>query len=204
MLGALGWLAACTGGSDTLFGGPGRGANEPVGGHGGAVGGGGTTTTSWTTTTTSWTTTTTSWTTTTTDTTTTTSSTTTGSGGDGGGPTCYPPSHQCGQNCVGNTPETGCFLSWSCQPCPTVAHAISTCTPSGQCAHQCSPPYTPNGNQCVCPTQCCDPADCQPPAVCTNGQCVGGACDPTMCLFDCLVNGYAQGVCDAQGNCVCS
>jgi len=197
-LGAL----ACSG-EEAPFGGSGN-HGVPVGGDGGigpttsttssgATGGSGTSTTTDTGTTTS------------TDTGPTTSTTTNagGAGGEGGSPTCSPPMHWCGDDCAGNTPETGCFLSGSCAPCSPVTHANLTCTGAGECAFECQAPYTPAGDECVCPTECCAASDCQFPAVCTNGTCGSTACDDISCMLECYMGGYLSGVCVGD-DCVCS
>lgn len=195
LLALVGW-EACVGGGQDLFGPSGHGAGGPVGGQGGSAGAGGTTITSSTSSTSSTTTTTTG--TTTTSTTSTTSTTTTSSS-----TACYPPNHECGLYCVGNTAATGCFLSQSCLPCPSVDHATMGCSAFGQCVFSCVSPYTKSGNGCVCPTECCGAQDCQSPATCSNGQCVS-TCDPTTCLFNCMLSGHTQGICGANGDCICS
>ena len=127
-----------------------------------------------------------------------------GTGGMGGdpGPTCDPPQHLCGGICTGNTPATGCYQSVSCTPCPTVTNGSATCDANGQCAAMCNSPYVANGNQCVCPSQCCTNADCSGNATCQNGTCVQqSTCDEGLCIFQCGLQSMF-GVC-VNDMCVC-
>lgn len=77
-----------------------------------------------------------------------------GAGGSGAGPpVCVPPEHACPSLpvCAPNNPETGCFASPDCAPCPSPpANGVSTCTQAGQCDFSC-PGYKKEGNACICP-----------------------------------------------------
>lgn len=129
-------------------------------------------------------------------------------GGDGGSggvgdKRCEPPQHICSNVCEGNTPQTGCYQSTSCNPCPFVTNGTTKCTNDGLCDFDCAAPYVKSGSICSCPTQCCSNEDCSNSFLCENGQCVE-PCDQALCTALCLIqNKY--GVCLARlGNqCVC-
>jgi len=102
-----------------------------------------------------------------------------GSGGDGG---CGPQEHECSGNCTGNTPQSGCYQSQTCTPCPPVTNGMPTCTTNGVCDFTCTPPYQKSGSSCACLQQCCTNTDCSGPTTCQNGQC---QCDNTACTSYC-------------------
>lgn len=136
--------------------------------------------------------------------TTSTDSTSTDTGGAGvgaGGPQCDPPEHLCGTSCVGNTPNTGCYQSTTCDPCPTPGNGTSTCTGDGLCDIQCYPPYVRDGDQCVCGAECCSPTDCPFPwQECDGGDC---ACEQGLCIQFCAFQ-LKVGMCEPLfDNCLC-
>lgn len=180
-------------------------------GNGGAGGSGGGTTTSTTTSTTTTSTSSTSSSTTTTSTTsssTTTTSTTSTTTGNG----CLFQQHKCNGTCVDNTPETGCFLSSSCDPCPMPAmNGIALCTGNGTCDLKCDAGYVPNSTKTGCdpippPPSCCDDADCPNPFnPCIAGFCqfpFGAVCMPAGCdaYCQCMAGGMpgSTGTCDTS------
>lgn len=116
-------------------------------------------------------------------------------------PECDPGKHLCGGICVGNTPQTGCYQSVACTPCPSVTYGTTTCTSDGLCDFTCTSPYQKSGNTCSCPMQCCSSLDCSGGQTCENGQCVT-PCSDSDCLFDCVLMGYLFGSCQG-GQCVC-
>ena len=121
-------------------------------------------------------------------------------GGGAGSPMCTPPEHLCGGICVGNTPQTGCYQSTSCNPCPFVTNGTTKCTNDGLCDFDCAAPYVKSGSICSCPTQCCSNADCSGGATCENGQCVE-PCDQVLCTALCLIQNKV-GLCQ-NNQCVC-
>jgi hypothetical protein len=91
--------------------------------------------------------------------------------------------HLCNGNCVGNTPQSGCYNSASCTSCPGVPNGTPTCTGDGFCDFTCTPPYQKSGNTCACLSQCCVDQDCSGPNTCQNGQC---QCDGSLCQTQCM------------------
>jgi len=126
----------------------------------------------------------------------------TSGGGRGGEAPCEPQQHVCDGSCVGNTPETGCSGSTTCDPCaapPMFANGI--CTPEGQCDFLCMPPYTKGDMACTCTTECCSDPDCASPNICFHAQC--DACT-IACPFKCLEEKGCPGHCDSdQCQCDC-
>jgi hypothetical protein len=108
---------------------------------------------------------------------------------------CDPPTHKCGGVCAQNTPQTGCYASVTCEPCPQVANGSSTCTADGLCDFECVPPYIKETSSCACPTECCGPTDCTGGAVCDQGVCVM-PCEDSACAFCCMFNCMQAGDCN--------
>lgn len=106
--------------------------------------------------------------------------------------------------CVGNTADTGCFLSAACTPCPVPANGIAICTAQGTCSVMCNPGYVPNATNTDCdpippPMECCDDNECPIFTICLGGYCqspFGGMCDPAKCteFCQCAVGGSPQSV----------
>jgi hypothetical protein len=118
-----------------------------------------------------------------------------GSGGSGG---CPNGQHLCGGVCVGNTPQTGCWASTTCSPCPNAPTSGTViCTADGQCDFNCQAPYMKEGNACACPNECCTNADCTGGATCSNGACVAAPCDEITCVQTCLQQ-FMLGMCNGN------
>src|SRR5262249_41818520 len=104
----------------------------------------------------------------------------------------------------GNTPETGCSGSTSCDPCPSPPmFSISICTPEGQCDFLCPQPYMRSGMACTCTQECCSDAEGQPGNVCVFNSC--GTCDDFNCLRVCMLqcpSAFGMGAC-INNHCQC-
>lgn len=72
-------------------------------------------------------------------------------GGLGGGIStgCEIGEHWCDGACAPNTPETGCYKSSKCDPCPVPANSAGACTTQGECSFACSPGYQQLGEVCL-------------------------------------------------------
>lgn len=116
---------------------------------------------------------------------------------------CEPQQHVCNGSCVGNTPETGCSGSTTCDPCPAAPKfASSICSPAGKCDFWCTPPYVASGNACTCLSGCCSDAECDAGTVCLLNKCQ--VCDTVSCAFECLDKKICPGSCvDNQCQCKC-
>jgi len=153
----------------------------------------------------------------------------TGTGGSAEAGPCGAAKHMCNGSCVGNTIQTGCWKSATCDPCPApAANGVAVCTAGGICTAQCDANYTLEGTNCVCKATCCSNTECADAGqVCQNGVCVSGGnggsgtggsggssgknCNPSSCNaiedYNCLLN-CASNLCFActcsPGNCQCS
>jgi hypothetical protein len=116
----------------------------------------------------------------------------TGSPGSGG---CGPGEHFCGGLCAGNTPETGCWQSASCESCTPPAHATSTCTEEGACDFACADDYHLVDGQCRCALECCTSLDCTGDNICSGGTCGPPPCYSLDCLGTCLLSLQCGGIC---------
>jgi hypothetical protein len=136
------------------------------------------------------------------------SSSSSASASSGGGGMCGAGQHLCAGVCTPNTPESGCFQSPDCSPCPTTANGKATCNAQGLCDVSCNSGYDKSGNSCVCPQQCCSNAECASGQTCMGGACSGGGsggggggCDQFACTTQCLLQ-MKFGVCGPSG-CMC-
>lgn len=189
-----------------------QGGGIPGAGGAGGAGGGSTSSTTGTTSTSTTITSSTSTSSTSTMSTSTTSMTTTTSTSTTTPNGCLFQQHKCNGVCTDNTPESGCFTSTTCDPCPMpAANGVAICSSLGACDLQCDTGYQPNASKTACdaippPPECCDDTDCVPPAfpICLNGYCqfpFGAVCDPARCneFCQCAVNG---GTPQSTGQCM--
>jgi hypothetical protein len=126
-------------------------------------------------------------------------SSTGGSAGSGG---CGPGKHFCGGLCAGNTPETGCSQSASCEPCPVPAHAAPACTETGSCDFTCLDDYHEVDGQCRCALECCSSLDCSGGLVCSGGTCQPPPCYALDCIETCVWSLKCGGICVGD-TCTC-
>jgi hypothetical protein len=148
---------------------------------------------------------------------TTTSATTTSSTTTGGG--CVWPQHLCGGTCAGNTIDTGCSASTTCDPCPTPTHGTAVCATQGTCDLKCDTGYQANATKTDCeaippPPECCNDSECPFATICLDGYCrspFASACDPARCnvFCQCTTGGTPQstGMCNLNvivWECLCS
>lgn len=102
-------------------------------------------------------------------------------------PNCGATQHLCGGICTDNTPESGCYGSSSCEPCPSPANGAAICSEAGVCDVTCNDPYVKSGSHCECPTECCIPDDCtDEDTECVEGACVD-LCVKVNCIAKCLL-----------------
>ncbi len=119
------------------------------------------------------------------------------SGRTDGGITCMSGMHDCSGSCVPdqiNDPSMGCRRGCG-DPCPAPTEGgMATCTSSGLCDVQCTPPYRKEGDTCRCAPQSCSEAG----AMCGSG--VSDGCGGTI---DCGMCGMGR-MCDDMHQCVCT